>query len=153
MNIDVMMNQFRLASREVFNHYFRISDPYNNGGWELEERFWDVQAALFRKLVVEPASLPNIDYGDVQSSIQVKLNSDSVPAMVNRDVDSGYWDNHVKEVSQNARLLFVSFFDWDQLGYRDNRYVCVKIDCWDDHPELVGFRVLIESHCVKFVAR
>ena len=151
MNIDEMMNRFRLASREVFNHFFRVSDPYNNDGWSFEERFSEVQAVLFKKLVTEPASLSDKGYGYLQPEILVELRSESAPIMLNREVDSGYWDHPIKEVTKDARLLFISFFDWDQLDYRDNRYVRVQMDRWSSHPETVGKHALIESQYVRFV--
>jgi hypothetical protein len=152
INIDEMMNQFRLASREVFNHFFRVSDPYNNDGWSLEERFSAVQAVLFKKLVTEPASLSDKEYGYLQPDILAELRgSESAPIMINREVDSGSWDYPIKEVTKDVRFLFISFFDWDQLDYRDNRYVRVQIDHWPSHPETVGKHALIESQYVRFI--
>ena len=146
------MNEFRLASRELFNHFFRIADPYVNNGWSLEERFTAVQAILFDKLVTEPASLPKTRYGLRQAEIVVTLrNSESVPIMINREVDSGYWDFPIREVSVEAGMSFVCFFDWDQLDYRDNRYVRVQIERWASNPETIGKHALIESHYVRFV--
>lgn len=151
INVDEMMNQFRLASRELFNHFFRIPDAYNNNGWLLEERFSDVQNILFQKLVTEPASLSDTTYGNLQPEILVELrSSESAPIMVNREVESGYWDYPIKEITKDARLLFVSFFDWDQLDYRDNRYVRLQIDSWPSHPEASGKQALIESQYVRF---
>jgi hypothetical protein len=49
-------------------------------------------------------------------------------------------------------MLFVSYFDWDQLGYRDNKYVQVEIESWPMHPETGGKRALIESHYVTFAS-
>lgn len=151
--IDEMMNHFRLASREVFNHFFRVSDPYNNdGSWILYERFSAVQTILFHKLVTEPASLADTKYGYLQRDIVVELrNGGSAPVMINRDIDSGYWDYPTKEVAKDVRLCFVSFFDWDQLDYRDNHYVRVQIDHWPSHPEAVGKHALIESQYVRFI--
>jgi hypothetical protein len=152
INIDEIMNQFRLATREVFNHYFRVPDPYNNDGWILEERFSAVQVVLFQKLVMEPAALSDTEYGYPQSEILVELRySDSASIMINREVKSSYWDFPVKEITRDARLLFVSFFDWDEQDYKDNRYVCLQIDRWPLHPETIGKHALIESQYVRFV--
>lgn len=146
-----MMNQFRLASRELFNHYFRIPDPYDNNGWLLEERFSHVQRILFQKLVTEPASLSDTEYGDLQPEILVELRcSESTRIMINREIRSGYWDYPIEKITQDARLLFISFFDWDQLDYRDNRYVRLQIDTWPSHPETSGKHALIESQYVRF---
>ena len=69
--------------------------------------------------------------------------------LLNREVNSGYWDYPVNEVEHATRLLFVSYFDWDQLDYRDNKYVRVQVDQWPARPEIVGKHGLIESHYVK----
>ncbi len=151
-NIDDMMNLFRIASRELFNNFFRVNDPYNNDGWVFERRFFEVQDMLFKKLVVEPANLSELDYGDIRRDILVELRDCEVaPIMINREMNSGYWDYPLREVSGGTKLLFISFFDWDQLGFRDNRYVRAQIDDWPSHPEVIGKHVLIETHHVRFV--
>lgn len=112
----------------------------------------EVQNVLFQKLVTEPASLSGTKYGDPQRNILVELrDSVAAPIMLNREVDSGYWDYPVKEVTKEVRLLFVSFFDWDQLNYRDNQYARVQIEHWPTHSETVGKHALIESRYVRFV--
>ena len=160
-----MMNRFRLASRELFNHFFHVSgatgqssrapldSPAADGGeaWDLEVRFSHVEEVLFEKLVCEPARLTHAPYGSLQSEILVELNSDVCPIMLNREVNSGYWDFPIREVTRDARLLFFRFFDWDVLAYRDNRYVLVQIDSWPSHPEAVGKQALVEAQYVHFV--
>jgi hypothetical protein len=152
MGMDESMKRFRLASRELYNNFFHVLEPYHNDGWLFEERFSAVQILLFEKLVSEPEGLSGTEYGDVQNEIVVKLAGyDSVPIMINREVNSGYWDHPIREVINEARLLFINFFDWDQLDYRDNRYVRVQIDSWESHPDTAGKHALIESHHVQFV--
>jgi hypothetical protein len=73
--------------------------------------------------------------------------------MLNREFSSGYWDYPLKEVTEEARLIFIRFFDWDQLAYRDNRYVLVQVQSWSAHPETVGKQGLIESQYVLFDER
>lgn len=152
-DLNELMDQFRLASRELFNHFFRVPDPYSSGqyAWQQEERFRNVQAVLFQELVAEPMSLSIAEYGNPQPNVLVELRDDGgVPIMLNREIDSGYWDFPVKEARADARLLFVSFFDWDQLDYRDNRYVRVQVDRWPAHSDVEGKHGLIESHHVRF---
>lgn len=154
IDFDECMNQFRIASRELFNHFFRVPDPYGSGkqAWLQEERFRDVQALLFQKLVAEPLSLGIVEYGNPQPDILVEPRYDgAVPIMLNRDVDSGYWDYPLREIDKDSRLSFVSFFDWDQLDYRDNRYVCVRVDSSPAHVDIIGKHGLIESQYVRFV--
>lgn len=147
-----MVKQFRLASRELFNCFFRVSNPYENDGWILYERFRDVEKKLFEKLVTEPAGLSLTAYGDTQKELLVELrDSASAPIMVNRKIESGYWDHPISEVTSKARMLFICFFDWDKLSCLDNSFVRVCIDQWPSHTELVGKHALIQSHHVRFV--
>ena len=154
MNFDDTVKQFRLASRELFNQYFHMSDPWKNSdlAWEPEARFSDVEAVLFQKLVAEPASLPQVAYKTVQTSIRVELaeNTNRAPIMINREIKSGYWDHPVAEVNREAIMLFIQFFDWDVLSYRDNRFVRVQIESWPLHQELVGKHALIDTQYVRF---
>ena len=151
MTLDELINRFRLASRELFNNYFRVDIPQSNDPWLIEERFSNVQELLFQMMVTEPASLPAITYGELQPAISVELQSDFCPWLLNREEDSGYWDAEPKEVSREAKLQFIAFFDWDQLSYRDNRYVRVLINDWPKYPNLVGRHALIESQYVRYV--
>ena len=149
--INGLMGRFRVASRELYNNHFRIDEPYKNNGWDSEERFPAVEAVLFTKMVLEPASLPDSEYGRHNPAILVELSvGKDAPLMVNREVHSGYWDDPVDRVTKDARLLFIKFFDWDQLDYRNNQYVLVQIDLWPSHPETVGKQALIESTHVRF---
>jgi len=66
------------------------------------------------------------------------------------ELSLGYWDAPADRATRDARLLFLTLFDWDQLHYRNNQYVLVQIDLWPSHPETVGKRALIESIHVRF---
>ena len=117
-DIDELLGRFRLASRDLFNHYFRVCNPYKrgSGAWIPEERFREVESLLFQKLVVEPANLPTIEYGELQEGILVTpRHSGIMPVLLNRDVDCGYWDYPLTEITDDAQVFFLSFFDWDQL--------------------------------------
>jgi hypothetical protein len=153
LDVDDLVNKFRLASRELFNHFFRVPNPYDGDeGWEMRERFLAVQSVLFQKLVTEPAGLPSIKYGDPQTNITVKIRvNENVPVMLNREISSGYWDHPVKEATQEASFCFLAFFDWDQLGYQDNRHVRVRVDRWPSHPEVIGKHALIDCQYIRFV--
>ncbi len=85
MDSDELMSRFRLASRDLFNHFFHTHDPWKNSdlAWTMESRFTAIEKMLFEKLVTEPASLPPVQYKDVQPSIRVELRgSDSAPIML-----------------------------------------------------------------------
>lgn len=150
--LDDLMNRFRLASRELFNGFFFVQDPYTNDGWIWEERFRVTERVLFASLVSEPAGIDAAEYGSVQFNILVQLrHGRTAPILLNRDVDSGYWDYPLRELNEGVSLAFMSFFDWDALAYRDNRYVRVQVKDWPEHTEVVGKHALVESHYVRFV--
>jgi hypothetical protein len=151
MTIDDSISQFRLSSRELFNTYFRIADPYNDDGWALAERFSQVESVLFDQLVAAQVSLALGSYGMHQPDILVILRGlDFAPIMINREVDTGYWDYSIVEITKDAQLSFVRFFDWDVLAVRDYQYVRVRIDAWSAHPEVIGKHALIEARSVVF---
>ena len=146
------MDSFRLASRELFNHFFRVSgDPYENNGWAPEERFSVVEATLFEQMVLVPNSLAEIAYGKPQASIRVALRvGELAPIMINRETDSGYWDHQLREFTKETQLSFVQFFDWDRLAIRSNQYVHVVITAWASHPEVIGKHALVDAQYVLF---
>ena len=152
MEFDALLNRFRVASRELFNQFFRVDDPYNNeDAWALEESYGEVESLLFQKLVLEPADLSLIPYGTLHPNIRVELrHSDFAPIMLNRELHCGYWDFPLEEVTREARLAFISFFDWDQLDYRDHRYIRVQVTEWPSQPSVIGKHALIETHYVRF---
>jgi hypothetical protein len=151
MELNALMIRFRLASRELFNHYFHAS-THDENEWVTEERFATVQEHLFHALVLEAADIPEITYGKLQPSILVTLRTscEFAPWMLNRTIDSGYWDHPQPEVTQDAVLHFMYFFDFDQVDFKDYRYVRVVVASWPSHPELVGKHALIESQYVRF---
>jgi hypothetical protein len=152
MTLDELMNRFRVASRELFNNYFRVPVRSNNSteAWDPIHDFSEVQNVLFETLVAHPSKLPLLPYGACQPSMVVTLRPHFAPIMLNREVDSGYWDYPLNQVAADALLLFIEYFDWDQLAVRDNQYVRVKVDNWASHPEAVGKHALIDSHYVWF---
>jgi hypothetical protein len=150
MELNALMVRFRLASRELFNHYFHQS-IHDEDEWDMAERFDTVQEHLFNALVTELANLPVVTYGKLQPSILVALrHSEFAPWMLNREIDSGYWDHSQREFNRDAVLQFVSFFDWDQTDFKDHRYVRVVVAAWPSHPELVGKQALVESQYMQF---
>ena len=152
MELHARLNQFRLASRELFNQYFRIAEPDKNAEASvLQERFCEVESLLFQKLVVEPTGIPSIPYGVLNPGICIELmRGDFAPIMLNREIDSGYWDHSLRVVTRDAKLGFISFFDWDHLDFRDHGYVRVQVLNWPSEAEVLGKHALIETHYVRF---
>jgi len=149
-NIHSAMARFRLASRELFNNYFRTGED-DDGAWNAQERFSLLEAHLFDALVAMPAGLTCGAYGKPQTQISLILaHGEFAPWMLNRETASGYWDHPQTEFTADAVLSFVSFFDWDLLDLIDWRYVRVVVTAWPNHPELVGKHALIETIYIRF---
>lgn len=156
MEIDVLLNRFRNASRELFNNYFHAS-THDESAWVAEERFSILEEELFKMLVMYPAGLSEIDYGEVQSEILVRpRNGSSIPWLLSQEVDANSLGHSrvlvtdVTNVTEDAILHFEQYFDWDQVGYKDNHYVRVFVAGWTSHPELVGAYGLVEAQFVRF---
>ena len=157
--INKAMTKFRLASREIYNSYFFNDDPNaSHEDFYLPlERFVDLQSVLFSKLVLEPCNLENADYGSdkvIQGILVVSasdfVDGDGIPAFVNRDKVSGYWDFALEHLPSDTKLGFVCFFDWDQRAAKDNRLVRAEILSCPTMTEIVGKHVLIEAGYVRF---
>ena len=146
-SLDESLKSFRLAAREIFNLFFRVSDPYNSTerAYAAYECFDDVQSVLFQGLITKPFGLPPIAYGYKQPAIFVDCSRLLNSVMINRELNSGYWDHPMSAIPPDARVCFVSYFDWDQLGYRDYAYVAAEIEECASHPELLRKRILIQA--------
>jgi hypothetical protein len=151
MELDEHMMRFRLASRELFNHFFHVS-THDEERWVAYERFSFIEEQLFNALVTQPNDLARIHYGQLQTEIGVVLRrGEFAPWMLSREIGSGYWDHPLDEFNPDVRLQFLCFFDWDQVDFMDHRYVRVVVQSWPQYPEHVGKHALIESQYVRFV--
>ena len=57
-----------------------------------------------------------------------------------------YWDHPISTISPNDGVLeFLDYFDFDELGCRDFKYVRARIQEFPGHPELVGREALLEA--------
>ena len=153
MNIDIYINKFRIASRELFNHYF-LDDIIRDDDWDLYEQFTILEEQLFVALVTSRIDIPEIVYGCYpQLKIHVVPQSGSkcgIPIMLNRQIDSGYWDSPISTAPENTIFTFLSFFDWDQKSIKDNRYVRAIVLDWPGNEELIGKHALIETQYVNY---
>ena len=140
---------FRLASRQLFNGFFR--HPSNSAAaWEDEERFSNVEEELFRMLVSDPEGIPDIAYAETQPEICIRFRAgiSSKRWLLNR---KGSWEESV--CLADAEMHFEAFFDWNQVGVKDYQYVRVKVAECPDRTDLVGMEALIEFQDVYFLRR
>jgi hypothetical protein len=75
----------------------------------------------------------------------------AAPIMLNRDIKSGYWDYPIDRFTNDARLLYICYFDWDSMHSRDNSLVRVQVSDWPSQPEAIGKHALVESFNVRYV--
>ncbi len=143
---------FREAARHLWNTFF-----YPNADWDDRDRFSEVCVQLFDALVVAPEGLSNIRLPQFFTHhpppipyLRVAPKS-GIPIMINRATPPvGYWDDPVTQIlpSDGARLAFVTFFDFDELGRRDFHYLEVEISEFTKYPHLVSRRALVEFNYV-----
>lgn len=151
-----LMVDFRVAGRELFNRFFRIENPWENqeAAWSLVERFNDLESVLFQKMVSEALGMSGNCYGEPQKDILiVGQGQGEVSALINREVDSGYWDFPVTKVPVDAEMQFVAFFDWDVLLIRDNKFVRIRIASCASNPALAGKHALVDAQEVSYRLR
>ncbi len=156
MKIDDLINKFRVASRELFNNYFRIENPWSKENqeeaWYRQNRYLEVEKTLWQQLVLDMAEIdgPGYESNEAHPKIRLKIKSDIGPIMLNREFHSGYWDYPIKEVTNKAVFSFVCFFDFDNLSIRDNQYVRAKLIEWPAHPEAIGKHALLDANNVVY---
>lgn len=151
-----LIEKFRVASRELFNHYFSIDDAWERQGeaWLMVERFGDVETLLFRKMVSEALDLSISEYGNIQKNILVQSkDGNSLEGLLNREVSTGYWDYPITNIPSDAEMYFIAFFDWDTLSLRDNEYVRVMVATCASTPEIAGKHALIGAREVTYSIR
>jgi hypothetical protein len=153
MNIDKLINKFRLASRELFNNYF-LETFLENEDWDFYELFYGMEEQLFFALVASRIGINGGTYGQPQQEILAipdpKCTS-GIPIMLNREIDSGYWDHPTNMAIPACKFTFVSFFDWDQKSYKDNRYLKIIVKDWPENPSLIGKYALIETQYLSYI--
>lgn len=117
----------------------------------MTEGFAIVQRELFERLICVPFELKHFEYGlEPQLNIQVKPDHGNAPIMLNRDINSGYWDHHLTEISNEPVLVFLEFFDWRSQHIMDNQYVKIQVLTSSVYPDIVGKQGLIEVTNVTF---
>lgn len=147
-SLNEVMLLFRIASRDLYNNCFRYADAVRR---PTHEQFEIVQQVLWQMLVSDPFDSAKIRYGFANPAIIVTQKFYKASAQINREICSGHWDHSVKEITREAHLSFVEFFDFGQSDYVDHQYVRVQIDDWPSKPELVGKHALLEFRDVTFV--
>lgn len=154
-DVTPLFASFREAARHLWNTAFHRPDAHREGGvaWDRRDAFSRVATELFTAIVLAPLEVtdqrlaPLWDHAAAPlTCFEVNPSASAIPIMINRaSPRTGYWDDPVRQIaSGEARMQFVRFFDWDELGYRDFQYVETLMVDVPAHPELVGRYALIE---------
>ena len=156
-DVTELVTRFREAARHLWNTAFGSSVD-----WDDRDGFSRVCTALFDALVLSPARISDTKLPEMWESdpephpaLQVVPRAESgVPIMINRSTPRcGYWDDPVDRVRpSDVRLEFIRFFDFDELGPRDFKYLEVHVADFTGQPHLVGRRALLEYENVKIIA-
>ena len=151
MDITNRFLEFREAVRHLWNVYF-CEEALRDQDWDLRDAFSVAYVALFNAMVTYrlPQGASTIAHlwdadATVLDCYHVAGRSSDLGLMIARDIpSSGYWDHPIKRVvTSTVELRLISFFDWDTLGFRDFRYLRVRISR-SDNAALVGRDALID---------
>jgi hypothetical protein len=151
-DITSLVANFREAARHLWNcHYVPTLDVQYP--FDARDSFDRVARELFRSLVLEELDLTNLALAPASVPEPIPIPrlfvtsraSGGVPIFINRDRPrSGYWDHPKKHIRPNeATLLLARFFDFDEVGVRDFRYLEVFIAAASD-PDIVGRWALLD---------
>jgi hypothetical protein len=144
-DITDILNSYRESARSLWNNYLR---PYAD--FDRVDAFAQICKLLFAELVLTPLQKNNeirTSAGEPYSFLHVVPRADTVSIMVHRPSTDGnrYWDDPVQRVSQEgSTLLYIDYFDFDQMGYIDLQYYRVRIERFEGQPQVVGREALIE---------
>jgi hypothetical protein len=149
-DVTSVFDHYRSTARTIWNTAFWPDPDFRN--WDSIEQFHEIEKLLFQELVFAkldrewPLSdlfVNAIPFIQMEPSI-----AHGTPILIQNPrpgAPTGYWDDPVNLIKpKQAELLFIAYFDWNEMDYIDLRYCRVKIASFDAHPELVGREALIE---------
>jgi hypothetical protein len=159
MDITDRFNAFRECARHLWNCH--LAAVVSSDRWAVRDDFDDVCVILFRTMVVGslaeghellscplPGRVP--ERAHLDRLHVVPAGSPTIPVMINRDrsLASGYWDHPTCRLPEKTELRLVSWFDFDELGFRDFKYLLVRV-VTSTQPEIVGRAALVECEHVR----
>ncbi|HYL85229.1 MAG TPA: hypothetical protein VE263_13415 [Candidatus Angelobacter sp.] len=149
-DVSGIFDHYRTSARAIWNTAFWPDEDFRN--WDSIDQFHEIEKLLFEELVLAKVE-KDWPFQDLFRNAIPFFNV--VPSLVHGTTiliqkprpgaATGYWDDPVNFVKPGeAKLLFIAYFDWNQMDYIDLRYYRVQIASFDAHPELVGREALIE---------
>jgi hypothetical protein len=145
-----VFDHYRMSARAIWNTAFWPDQDFRN--WDSIEQFHEIEKLLFQELVLAKVErewpLQDVFKSAIPFFHVVPSIAHGTPVLIHkpRQGDSaGYWDDPVNLVKPGqAELLFIAYFDWNQMDYIDLRYYRARIASFDIHSELIGREALIE---------
>lgn len=144
---EILLN-YRECARHVWNTYYRCIED----GWH---RFIDAEDELFTSLVLDEF-YPALDYPEkVSKSMRTFKVVPIIPPLhleilwtVTGDETVHKW-KELKLKDNAIELRYFDFFDWEETGYRDYKYIRCKVADFGNYSELKDADVLIEVEHLK----
>src|SRR5580692_92 len=149
-DVTSIFDHYRVSARGIWNTTFWPDQNFRN--WDSIEQFHEIAKLLFQELVLAKVDrewpLQNLFKSAIPFFHIVPSIAHGTPVLIQKPrkgAPTGYWDDPVNLVEPSqAELLFIEYFDWNEMDYIDLRYYRVKIANFDTHSELVGREALIE---------
>jgi hypothetical protein len=149
-DVSKIFDHYRASAREVWNTAFWPDPDFRN--WDSIDQFREIEKLLFQELVLGKLDrewpLQNTFKDAIPFFHIIPTIGHGAPIMIQNPrpgAPTGYWDDPVTIIKPGeAELVFIAYFDWNEMDYIDLRYYRVRITAFSAHPELVGREALIE---------
>ena len=152
-NVTDVFQSYREHARHLRNTAF---STLQNRSWDISSDFDDVNAMLFDRLVL--TRIPSLPYATAlkwedNDAFLIEASGGGFRGMISRNKGAtGYWDHAIEMLMKgDAKIAFQRFFDWDELGLIDYRYVYGIIRESVRYPKLVDHHVLILTDQVEII--
>ena len=143
-DVTALLMTFREVTRHLWNSAF-VGQP------DAAHDFIDIERALFQALVLRRIDLdrewdPNPPSGRYWPELRVmpEFGPAGCRVMWARE-EANCWHWCEIQLEQSAVLAFIGFFDWREEGPWDYQYMRCRVLKCEEHPQIVGADVLLES--------
>jgi hypothetical protein len=149
-DVSDVFDHYRASARAIWNTAFWPDPDFRN--WDSIDQFHEIEKLLFGELVLAKIDrewpLQSLFESPIPFFQIVPSIGHGTPILIQNPRgpgQSGYWDHPVNLVEPGqAELLFIAYFDRNQMDYIDLQYYRVRIASFDGRPELAGRDALIE---------
>jgi hypothetical protein len=123
-----IFDHYRVSARAIWNTAFWSDQDFRN--WNSIEQFHEIEKLLFQELVLAKVDREWPIQSLFESAIPFFHIVPSIvrgtPILIQKPrqgAPTGYWDDPVNLVKPGqAELLFIAYFDWNEMDYIDLQY-------------------------------